>query len=82
MLDRWTEEVGKTNLVAGGMPAQAVRPFEVERSNLAGESASKATNIWSRMLPVLLLLWAMTGAFYPAVDLCAGEKSAARWKPC
>ena len=26
------------------------------------------------MLPVMLLLWAMTGAFYPAVDLCAGEK--------
>ena len=22
----------------------------------------------------MLLLWAMTGAFYPAVDLCAGEK--------
>ena len=23
---------------------------------------------------MLLLLWALTGAFYPAVDLCAGEK--------
>ena len=74
MLDHWTDEVGKTNLVAGGMPARAVRPFEVESSNLAGESASKSANVWSRMLPVLLLLWAMTGAFYPAVDLCAGEK--------
>ncbi len=74
VLDRWTEDVGKTNLVAGGMPAQAVRPFEIDRSNLAGESASKSANIWSRMLPVMLLLWAMTGAFYPAVDLCAGEK--------
>ena len=31
VLDRWTEEVGKTNLVAGGMPAEAVRPFEVEQ---------------------------------------------------
>ena len=74
VLDRWTEEVGKTNLVAGGMPAQAVRPFEVDSSNLAGESASKSANVWSRVLPVMLLLWAMTGAFYPAVDLCAGEK--------
>ena len=74
VLDRWTEEVGKTNLVAGGMPARAVRPFEVDSSNLAGESASKSANIWSRILPVMLLLWAMTGAFYPAVDLCAGEK--------
>ena len=30
--------------------------------------------MWSKILPVMLLLWAMTGAFYPAVDLCAGEK--------
>ena len=74
VLDRWTEEVGKTNLVAGGMPAQAVRPFVVDSANLAGQSASKSVNIWSRILPVLLVLWAMTGAFYPAVDLCAGEK--------
>ncbi|MEI8374041.1 MAG: ABC transporter permease subunit/CPBP intramembrane protease [Planctomycetota bacterium] len=74
VLDRWTEHVGKTNLIAGGMPAQAVRPFEVDHSNLAGESANKSANLWSRMLPVMLLLWAMTGAFYPAVDLCAGEK--------
>jgi sodium transport system permease protein len=74
VLQRWTEEIGKVNLVAGGMPARAVRPFEVDSSNLAGEAASKSANVWSRILPVMLLLWAMTGAFYPAVDLCAGEK--------
>ncbi len=74
VLDRWTEEVGKANLVAGGLPAEAVRPFESDTDNLAGETVTKSTNLWSRMLPVLLLLWAMTGAFYPAIDLCAGEK--------
>ena len=30
--------------------------------------------IWSKLLPFVLLVWALTGAFYPAVDLCAGEK--------
>ena len=30
--------------------------------------------MWSKILPMLLLLWALTGAFYPAIDLCAGEK--------
>ncbi len=74
ILDRWTDEVGKANLVAGGLPAEAVRPFEVVSSNVGGETATKSTNLWSRLLPVLMLLWAMTGAFYPAVDLCAGEK--------
>jgi sodium transport system permease protein len=74
VLNRWTEEVGKTNLAAGGMPAEAVRPFDIENVNLAGEAASQSANVWSRILPVMLLLWAMTGAFYPAIDLCAGEK--------
>jgi sodium transport system permease protein len=74
ILDRWTDEVGKANLVAGGLPAEAVKPFEVVSDNLGGDTATKSTNLWSRMLPVLMLLWAMTGAFYPAIDLCAGEK--------
>src|SRR4029078_5968153 len=29
---------------------------------------------WSKLLPFVLLLCALTGAFYPAIDLCAGEK--------
>ena len=74
ILDRWTDEVGTANLVAGGLPAEAVRPFDVVSSNIGGETATKSTSLWSRMLPVLMLLWAMTGAFYPAIDLCAGEK--------
>ncbi len=74
VLDRWTEDADKANLVAGGLPAEVLRPIEFDTDNLAGETASKATNLWSRMLPVLMLLWAMTGAFYPAIDLCAGEK--------
>jgi sodium transport system permease protein len=27
-----------------------------------------------RVFPVLLVMWSLAGAFYPAVDLCAGEK--------
>src|SRR6185312_14742037 len=30
--------------------------------------------LWSKILPFVLFIWALTGAFYPAVDLCAGEK--------
>jgi len=26
------------------------------------------------VLPFVVLIWALTGAFYPAIDLCAGEK--------
>src|SRR5207237_1341389 len=30
--------------------------------------------VWSRLFPFLLVMMSLTGAFYPAVDLCAGEK--------
>jgi sodium transport system permease protein len=36
--------------------------------------SQKRALIWSKILPFVLLVWALTGAFYPAIDLCAGEK--------
>ena len=74
VLRRWTEEVGKTNLAAGGIPASAAKPFQLEAADLAAEEGKAGVAMWSKILPVLLLIWALTGAFYPAVDLCAGEK--------
>src|SRR6185295_943745 len=38
------------------------------------EKEQRSAAVWSKVLPFLLLIWALTGAFYPAVDLCAGEK--------
>ena len=34
----------------------------------------KGVFLWSKLLPFVVLIWALTGAFYPAIDLCAGEK--------
>ena len=31
-------------------------------------------SLWSRLFPFLLVMMSLTGAFYPAIDLCAGEK--------
>src|SRR5260370_2519733 len=28
----------------------------------------------AKVLPVILILWSLAGALYPAVDVCAGEK--------
>ena len=73
VLERWTEQIGDDNLATSGMPKALTRPFLVESADVADAEQRKAS-MWSKILPVLLLLWAMTGAFYPAVDLCAGEK--------
>lgn len=73
VLRRWTDCIGEDNLKASGISAQAVRPFSVGASDVA-DPGCRSGAVWSKILPVLLVLWTLTGAFYPAIDLCAGEK--------
>lgn len=73
ILRRWTEEIGVRNLATSHLPATAVKPFEVAQTDVA-KAENRNAGIWSKLLPFMLLIWALTGAFYPAVDLCAGEK--------
>ncbi|MGA2797421.1 MAG: ABC transporter permease subunit/CPBP intramembrane protease [Thermoguttaceae bacterium] len=74
VLRQWTELIGKENLEAGGLPIETVRPFTLDSSDVARDSSFRGAAVWAKIMPMLLLLWTLTGAFYPAVDLCAGEK--------
>ncbi len=74
VLRSWAREIGKSNLSAGGMPAETVDPFDLALDDVDEKTGFSGAAIWSKVLPVILIIWAMTGAFYPAVDLCAGEK--------
>jgi len=74
ILRRWTERVGSKTLEASGIPPTAARPFELKTDDMATAGGHRGAAAWSKILPVLLLIWALTGAFYPAIDLCAGEK--------
>jgi sodium transport system permease protein len=74
VLRQWTELIGKENLEAGGLPIETVRPFTLNSSDVARDSGFRGAAVWAKIMPMLLLLWTLTGAFYPAVDLCAGEK--------
>jgi sodium transport system permease protein len=73
VLDRWREDIGRQNLEAGKLPATAAKPFEIATLDVA-EAGQRKAALWSKILPFVLLIWALTGAFYPAIDLCAGEK--------
>ncbi len=73
VLDKWREKIGRRNLVEGHVPPTAAKPFAIETLDVAEEGQHKAA-LWSKILPFVLLIWALTGAFYPAIDLCAGEK--------
>ena len=73
VMARWRNRVMQTNLQDGNVPLDATRPFEIASEDVA-EPEQRQAAMWSKILPFLLFLWALTGAFYPAVDVCAGEK--------
>jgi len=74
VLSKWTESIGRRSLEAAGVPQAAAAPVETEAIDVAEETGHRGAALWASTLPVLLVIWALTGAFYPAVDLCAGEK--------
>jgi sodium transport system permease protein len=73
VLARWKGMVTEKNLRDSDVPAEAVRPFQLAARDVA-EPAHRDAATWAKVLPFMLLIWALTGAFYPAIDLCAGEK--------
>ena len=73
VLRRWTDAIGERLLREGNLPAVAAHPFEVKQADVAAPEQRQAV-VWSKILPFVLFIWALTGAFYPAIDLCAGEK--------
>lgn len=74
VLDRWSDQVMVANLAAASLPPDAARPFVFETADVAVQTGFRGAAVWAKILPILLVIWALTGAFYPAVDLCAGEK--------
>ena len=73
-LTNWSAKVGQQSLAASNLSQWAARPIEFSRFDLAEDDQQINVSLWSKILPFVLLIWAVTGAFYPAIDLCAGEK--------
>lgn len=73
VLAAWRDKLVLAELGQRGIAASALRPFDVATIDIAPRS-TRETAFWSKLLPFIMLVWAMTGAFYPAIDLVAGEK--------
>ncbi|HJN10468.1 MAG TPA: ABC transporter permease subunit/CPBP intramembrane protease [Pirellulaceae bacterium] len=69
----WRSKIVDDNLRQADVPIAATQPFQMVSTDVAHERTKRAA-IWSKILPFVVLIWALTGAFYPAIDLCAGEK--------
>ena len=73
VLSRWRDDCIVRRLSDEGIDAATLAPVRVNSVDIAPEATADST-FWSRMLPFVMLVWALTGAFYPAIDLVAGEK--------
>ncbi|HUJ42811.1 MAG TPA: ABC transporter permease [Opitutaceae bacterium] len=69
----YREKTVAARLVAHGLPAALVKPFEVKTVNVAPPE-KVGGNIIGGIVPYLFILLCFTGAMYPAMDLTAGEK--------
>ncbi|MFO1001820.1 MAG: ABC transporter permease subunit/CPBP intramembrane protease [Planctomycetaceae bacterium] len=72
-LQAWEDAVRKFSFEQAGLPKELQHPARLAWIEVAREE-QVAASVWSKMFPALLVIMALTGAFYPAIDLGAGEK--------
>lgn len=78
VLESWRKELRAVRLARRNIPTGYDDPFEVrdpeqERTAQANAANQLLTGL-DRLVPFMLTIWALYGALFPAVDLCAGEK--------
>jgi sodium transport system permease protein len=73
VLDRWKRGIVDDRTRKDKLPEGYAQPIRVRGMDVATEQ-ELGGSVWSRIFPFLLVMMSLTGAFYPAVDLCAGEK--------
>ena len=73
ILGKYREALVTKNLKDKAISAVEIQPFQLSTVDVSTD-VSKRAAVWSRVLPFVVFIWALTGAFYPAIDLCAGEK--------
>ncbi len=72
-LANWEDAVRRRSFESASLPVELEHPARLTYVEVAGEE-QVAASVWSKMFPALLVIMALTGAFYPAIDLGAGEK--------
>lgn len=73
LFNKYRDGLVAENLQKKSISSAEIQPFRVAKIDLSSD-VSKRAAVWSRVLPFVVFIWALTGAFYPAIDLCAGEK--------
>jgi sodium transport system permease protein len=73
LLDQWKHRIRERRLIRDQKPESYAEPIRVKAEDVA-TAREVGGLVWGRLFPFLLVMMSLTGAFYPAIDLCAGEK--------
>jgi sodium transport system permease protein len=73
LIERWTARIVRDRLIADQKPETYTEPVRAEARDVASPREAGGS-VWARLFPFLIVMMALTGAFYPAIDGCAGEK--------
>ncbi len=73
ILNRWQHAYVEHTLGENNVPSWLIQGIEVNGADVSDKRGRSAA-MWSKILPFVVMVWSLTGAFYPAIDLCAGEK--------
>lgn len=77
-LRKWAAEVKAARFARHDLSADFDSPVEI-RDPQTGKSTKKRVadelrDVLVKVIPMLLVMWILTGAIYPAIDMTAGEK--------
>lgn len=72
-MERLAEDLRNSEAAKLGVTPESLHPLELEEHNLAAQE-SMGSYMLSFILPMMLVIMTVMGAFFPAVDLTAGEK--------
>jgi sodium transport system permease protein len=73
VVERWKKSIVAKRLERDKRTESYTEPVRAKGVDVA-TAGEVGGSVWGRLFPFLLVMMALTGAFYPAVDLCAGEK--------
>ncbi len=72
-IQAWHADWLRQRLLVSNLGTAILTPPQIQHIDASNAEVKRAI-LWSKILPFVMLVWALTGAFYPAIDLCAGEK--------
>jgi ABC-type Na+ efflux pump permease subunit len=73
LLEQYSSDALRNHLTRAGLDPELSEPFGIASVNLAGEERMSG-HYAGRVLPSIVIMMVLLGAFYPAIDLTAGEK--------